>query len=123
MAIPTQLKQLCTPALIYFSISILGLILIGIQNWMHGRSDMYSAGIFSCKVPSCLLIFAVKLIYIGFWTWVLNLICKDNHKMIAWLLVLFPFIAYFVLMGGVMVYQNNEKKKTVKQDASVMQYM
>jgi hypothetical protein len=43
--------------------------------------------------------FIVKLIYILFWSWVLNLICKDGHTGISWLLVLFPFILLFVMMG------------------------
>jgi hypothetical protein len=40
-----------------------------------------------------------ELLYIFFWTWVLNLICKDGHTTISWLLVLFPFILLFVMMG------------------------
>jgi hypothetical protein len=48
-------------------------------------------------------VFLVKIVYILFWTWILNLICKDGHTGIAWFLVLIPFILLFVIMGLVMV--------------------
>jgi hypothetical protein len=53
----------------------------------------------------------VKVIYILFWTWVLNLMCKDGHTGIAWFLVLLPFIMLFVIMGMVMMYQKKNKKE------------
>jgi hypothetical protein len=49
------------------------------------------------------LVFIIKLIYILFWTWVLNLICKDGHTNISWLLVLLPFILLFVMIGLLMI--------------------
>jgi hypothetical protein len=45
-----------------------------------------------------LLLFVVKLIYILFWTWILNLICKDGHSGISWLLVLVPFVLMFFVV-------------------------
>jgi hypothetical protein len=60
-------------------------------------------GMFSARVPSTMLVFLVKIIYVLFWTWILNLICKDGHKEIAWFLVLIPFILLFVIMGLVMI--------------------
>ena len=101
MAFPKSFKELCTPAAFYFIISIIGLILVLFQNL--GNNGRYTLGSFSCRVPSTILVFMLKLIYILFWTWVLNLICKDGHKEISWLLVLFPFILLFVILGLVML--------------------
>jgi hypothetical protein len=101
MAFPKSIKQLCTPAYIYFAISMVGIILSVMQN--IGDDKIYRVGYYSADVPSNLLIFAVKIIYILFWTWILNLICKDGHKEIAWFLVLIPFILIFVLIGLVML--------------------
>lgn len=109
MAFPTKLSQLCTPAYIYFIISVLAIVISGVQNM--GNSKKYSLGMFSCDVPSCLAVFVVKVVYILFWTWVLNLICKDGHSGIAWFLVLLPFILLFVIMGSVMMYQKKNKGK------------
>jgi uncharacterized membrane protein YdjX (TVP38/TMEM64 family) len=76
-----------------------------------GNNKIYTLGTFSCNVPSCLAVFIVKIVYILFWTYILNLICKDGHKGIAWLLVLFPFILLFVIIALAMMYQKNNKKK------------
>jgi hypothetical protein len=69
---------------------------------------MYKFGSFSCFVPSTVLVLSIKLVYILFWTWILNLICKDGHSGIAWLLVLFPFILLFVIIGLIMMNQNGK---------------
>jgi hypothetical protein len=100
-AFPTTLKQLCTPAALYFVISMIGLLMIVFQNL--GNSESYNIGSFSCRVPSTILVFVVQFIYIVFWTYVLNLICKDGHVGLSWLLVLLPFILLFVLMGLLML--------------------
>ena len=101
MAFPRSLKELCSPAALYFIVSILALLMILFQNL--GNSNSYHMGNFSCRVPSTTLIFIIKLIYILFWTWILNLICKDGHTGISWLLVLFPFILFFILIGMIMI--------------------
>ncbi len=101
MAFPKTLKELCTPSAVYFIVSIVSLIMILFQNL--GNSSSYHIGNFSCRVPSTILIFIIKLIYILFWTWILNLICKDGHTGISWFLVLFPFILFFVLIGMIMI--------------------
>jgi hypothetical protein len=107
MAFPTKLSQLCSPSYVYFIVSVLAIAISAIQNF--GNNKKYNLGMFSCRVPSCLAIFMFKILYILFWTWVLNLMCKDGHSGIAWFLVLLPFIMLFTIMGTVMVYQ---KKRT-----------
>ena len=98
---PKTLKELCTPAMIYFVISVIALAMVLLQNL--GNQNSYTVGSFSCRVPSTTLVFIIKLIYILFWTWVLNLICKDGHTTISWLLVLLPWIMLFVMMGILMI--------------------
>jgi hypothetical protein len=109
MAFPTKLSQLCTPAYIYLLLSAIGIAISAIQNM--GNSNIYTLGSYSCHVPSCFVIFIGKVIYILFWTWILNLMCKDGHTGIAWFLVLIPFILLFVIMGTVMLYQRKQKKE------------
>lgn len=103
MAFPKKLKDLCTPSLIYFVISMISLVIVLLQN--IGNNGMYSVGSFSCRVPSTILVFIVKLIYILFWTWILNLICKDGYTNIAWFMVLLPFILLFIIIGLLMINQ------------------
>jgi hypothetical protein len=109
MAFPKSLNQLCTPSYIYFIISFVALTIAAIQNL--GNSRMYSLGNFTCRVPSTIAIFILKLVYILFWTWILNLMCKDGQENIAWLLVLLPFILLFVIIGMLMLYQNDDDKR------------
>ena len=100
MAFPRKISQLCTPAMLYFIISIISFVVILLQN--IGYCNSYHVGEFSCNVPSTTIIFIIKLIYILFWTWVLNLICKDGHSGISWLLILFPFILFFLIISILM---------------------
>ena len=98
---PKKLKELCTPAFLYFIISITGLVLVFLQNL--GNTNSYHVGSFSCRVPNTTVVFIIKFIYILFWTYALNLICKDGHTELSWLLVLLPWILLFVMMGILML--------------------
>ena len=48
----------------------------------------------------------VKLLYILFWTWILNLMCKAGATEIAWFLVLLPLIIFFLLISVLLSYQS-----------------
>ena len=109
MAFPTKLSQLCSPSYVYFIISVLAIAISAVQNM--GNKNKYTLGSFSCQVPSCIAVFIVKIMYILFWTWILNLMCKDGHTSIAWFLVLLPFVLLFVILGSAMMYQKRNKKK------------
>lgn len=104
MGFPTKLSQLCTPAYVYFLLSILGYVVALLQNLTSGDSRRYRLGVFSCRVPSCFIVFVLKIMYILFWTWILNMMCRDGHSGIAWFLVLLPFVLMFMLMGTAMMY-------------------
>lgn len=93
-------RQLCTPSLVYFTISIIFLIAVAFQN--YGNVHTYCLGVHECAVPNTYLVFAVKLVYVLFWTWILNLMCNAGASSIAWFLVLIPFILMFLLLSMVM---------------------
>jgi hypothetical protein len=101
MAIIPGIKKLCTPALVYFIISIISIIAMAIQN--YGNTDLYCLGMYSCNVASIGIIFTLKVIYVLFWTWVLNIICRGGYENVSWFLVLFPYILLFVLLGLLMI--------------------
>ena len=90
---PKTLKELCTPAMLYFVISIIGLVIVLMQNL--GNTNSYHVGSFSCRVPNTAVVFIVKLIYVLFWTWILNIICRDGFEGIAWILDLLPYLLMF----------------------------
>ncbi len=98
-----QIKYLCKPAYVYLVISVIATVVLMIQN--SGNSNRYCAGSFECSVPNTAMVFIVKFLYIGFWTFVLNAICRAGYKNLSWFLVLLPFILFFILIGMAMLKQ------------------
>ncbi len=60
MQVAKSLGKLCTPALVYFWIAIIAVLLTLFQN-IGGKGTKYSLGTFSCKIPSMILILRVIL--------------------------------------------------------------
>jgi hypothetical protein len=89
--------SLCGPAKLFLALSLVGIILSIIQNL--GSKGVYKIGTIVRKVPNTIFIFIFKIIYVIFWTWVLNLMCKDGKSWVAWLLVLAPFILFFMIVA------------------------
>jgi len=50
-----------------------------------------------------MMVFIAKILYIGFWTFVLNYICKAGYKSVSWFLVLLPFLGFFIGIGALML--------------------
>ena len=98
-----QIKYLCKPAYVYLVISVIATVILMFQN--GGNRNRSCVGTFECEVPNTGLIFLVKFLYIAFWTFVLNAICRSGYKQVAWFLVLLPFIMFFVLIGMAMLKQ------------------
>jgi hypothetical protein len=107
--LPKSLKELCTPAFVYFVVSMIGLIIMVLTNL--GNTTKCNLGLFSFYVPNVTFVFIIQFIYILFWTWILNLICKDNRKGFAWFLVLIPFILSFIILALVSSKGGFNKKK------------
>jgi len=101
MAFPKSLKELCNPALFYFVISIVGLLMVAFQNMGNNRELMIGSTMLNLENSP--VIFIVKLLYILFWTWILNLICKDGHSGISWLLVFLPVILIVLIVLALML--------------------
>jgi len=95
------LRNLCTPAFLYFLINVVALILIAYQN--YGNITTYCVGSYSCNVSNMYLIFIIKIIYILFWTWILNILCSMGYSQISWFLFLLPFLLLFIFIGYVMI--------------------
>jgi hypothetical protein len=91
------ISQLCTPAYFYLVVSVVAFVIMFIQNL--GNSHVYCVGSYSCSAPSILAIFIFKAVYIIFWTWVLNVICKNGYENISWFLVLIPYVLFFLFIA------------------------
>jgi len=91
----TFYDKLCNPAKLYFLISMVAYVIILFQNVF--TPNRLSLGPYSCAHNNCPLILILQLLYIAFWTWILNMICKINTS-ISWFILLLPFILYFIIL-------------------------
>ena len=97
----TDLKKLCSPAKLYLSLSLLVIISLLFQNM--NNKNMLCVGSFECYSQNKSLLLLVKVLYVVFWTFVLNLMCRGGYSSFAWFLVGFPLVLFFVLVALYMV--------------------
>lgn len=100
-----EIKKLCTPAMVYFLISISTLLMMIFSN--RNNVSTLCMGDYKCPVESLFFIYLVKLAYLFIVTIILDSLCKNGYKSISWFLLLLPLIFYFVLLGLFMVKQNS----------------
>jgi hypothetical protein len=100
--------KLCSPAKFYLLISIVSYIFIILQNIGNGKR--ITLGTYSCNHSNPVMVLVLQALYILFWTWVLNLICKINPS-ISWVIVLLPFILFFLLMALVLIDGMNKDRR------------
>ena len=101
MKLPKYIKDLCSPAYVYLVISVILIIVSLVQN--IGNTNSYCVGSYHCKTGNLAMIFIGKILWIAFWTYLLNLLCKGGLTGLSWFLVLIPFLMYFLLIA-VMIY-------------------
>ncbi len=98
LKLANKFKSLCTPAQLYLGLSVLTFVGFIIQNCM----DPYTLCIGSFTTPSPIhniTYFVIQALYVLFWTWIINKMCTKGWNKLAWLIVLFPVVAMFVLIG------------------------
>jgi hypothetical protein len=83
-----DIKKLCTPALVYFVISIITLFFAILKNF---------------QLSSLI----IKLIFVGAWTWFLNFLCNKGYKVISWFLVLLPFLMMLGIFAMILEIAGN----------------
>ncbi|MGYP001228571100 len=90
-------RRLCPPARFYLVLSVIALIIGFFQNL--GNSHLFCLGSLGCSPVNSVYIYIFQILYIAFWTWVLNIICKGGAPIFSWILVLIPFIFFFILIA------------------------
>lgn len=98
-----NLKKLCNPSMLYFILSLVGLIVIGIQN-LNGSDNTFCLGQYKCDIGSKMGVFLLNAIYILFWTFILDLMCKAGYDELSWFIVLIPILLSFLFLG-IMMYK------------------
>ena len=70
-----SVKTLCSPASIYFWISIIGLIIAFLTKFQLSTT-------------------IINLFFILLWTYFLNYLCSKGYSTVSWVLVLLPIIIF-----------------------------
>jgi hypothetical protein len=96
-----SIKNLCSPALVYLSIESIILLSIILQN--INSQNRLCIGNYSCDMSSMIPFYIIKILYISFWTFILNLMCNGGYSSFAWFLVLLPILLFFVGLGFFMI--------------------
>ena len=98
----TLFKGLCTPAQVYLALSTISLLALLTQNCQN--HNQYRVGTMVVQSPCHNLVyFALKILYVLVWTWILNKLCSKGFTTVSWLLVLLPFIGMFLVIGLLML--------------------
>jgi hypothetical protein len=93
-------NKLCKPSQLYFIMSAVAIMAIIIQNIYEPNENIFCLGIHKCNTSYMKwLLFIPQIIYILVWTIILNSLCKTGYTELSWLIVLFPFILFFIIMG------------------------
>jgi len=77
--------------------STVAIVMMALQNM--GNTQVYCVGAYSCPTSSIVAIFLLKAVYVLFWTWLLNIMCKSGYETVAWVLVFLPFLVMFILIA------------------------
>ena len=110
--------SLCTPAFIYILLSSIGIIILAYQN--YGNSNLYCVGNVNCPVQSTTPIFVAKVLYVFFWTFILNTLCSYGYYKLSWFILLLPFILFFVVVS---VMGQIVSRRTTNMSGSGINYM
>ena len=97
--------SLCTPAFIDILLSSIGIIILAYQN--YGNSNLYCVGNVKCPVQSTTPVFVAKVLYVLFWTFVLNTLCNYGYYKLSWFILLLPFILFFIVVSVLGQFINN----------------
>lgn len=102
MNISALFKSLCLPAKVYLVLSIVGVLI-----------TLFIGGV-------SVLTQLIHLLYIVFWVWILNVICKSGYKVISWILVLLPFVLMFLLFTFVLGEVVHDEREIANKTAPVI---
>ena len=110
-----SVKVLFKPAKLYLFLSVFLLLSMIIQNL--GKNNVLCFGPLECYEVNKIALLLIKLLYISFWTFILQMICKGGYTNVSWALVLLPIILFgltlvmYMLNRGVMEGFNIKKDK------------
>jgi hypothetical protein len=113
MDVVNKVRSLCTPAFVFFVISVLSLFVMIFQNIEN--TNRYCFGNVSCNVANTSMIFIVKIIMIVVWTWLLEVLCSRGYEKVAWFILLLPYI--FLMFIILLIASEIKNIKRINKDS------
>ena len=107
MKFPKTFADYCTPAKVYLGISLVSVIVVIIQNLLNPNHNELCIGVHKCTMSHKVVVLVFKIIYMLFWAWLLNFLCKKGLTKLAWFILVIPFLLIAVLLGGMIMAVNN----------------
>lgn len=93
------IMNLCPAAKFHLIISLVAIIVMSLT--IFGTNVPYCIGTNQCDSPyfgHMSIIYTIKILYIVFWTWILNIVCRKVSPSIAWVIALLPFLLFVILL-------------------------
>lgn len=97
-----NLRKLCSPAFIYFVVSMAALVYLVVLNTTG--SSVLCLGDYSCNVGNVTATLVINLIYVLFWTFILDLLCKNGYTPFSWILVFLPILLLFIVYISLILF-------------------
>ena len=97
-------ENACMPAKLYVLFSLITILGV-VQQTILGKITPIG-GIFS-------IIIKVAILFL--WTYFLNYLCKTGHTGIAWVILFFPIILFFIIIFGIFFYLYDKNKSKNKK--------
>lgn len=96
-----KFQSLCLPAQIYLGLSVFSILMIFFNNLITGN---YYCGLFKCKtILEKIYYFSFKVLYVMFWTYILQKFCSTGYTNVSWFIILFPYFLMFISLFVVKV--------------------
>ncbi len=112
MKFPKTFADYCTPAKVYLGISVVSVIIVVIQNLLNPNHNELCIGSHKCTMSHKTVVLVFKVIYMLFWAWLLNFLCKKGLTKLAWFILVIPFLLIAVLLGGMIMAVNNNSTES-----------
>ena len=109
-----MLSNVCTPAKLYFIISLILLAVSLYYDLTRNEKDKICLGKLSCKVESKPVFYVLNILFILLWAFVLQMLCHFGWSKLSWFLFLFPYIILgiaFLTIAGLVIFIAKGNKK------------
>jgi hypothetical protein len=108
------INNFCTPAKLYFIISLILLAISLYYDITRNDKDKICLGKLSCKLENKPVFYLLNVLFILLWAFVLNLLCRFGWSRLSWFLFLFPYIILgilFLTVAGLVLFIAKGNKK------------